>query len=211
MEKKKVIIGIVGENLAGKQAFVEWLKEKFDLLHLSVSVEIDRFASENEIDLADRPAQKEFANRTREKWGGDFFVRALIERITDDSPNFVVIESIRCMDEMDYLKKCAIPVFCITAPLHLRTARLDRNSKKDEVSFREFRKQELEEIHKENFKQNIPACLERCSEEHHIQNSFKTKEEFFEYLNDNFLQTFLTALSVDETLPAMGYHPDGLF
>ncbi|MCL5666885.1 MAG: hypothetical protein M1383_03885 [Patescibacteria group bacterium] len=142
---KRVIIGLVGEKFAGKDAAANYLVKKYGAFHARFSHILDDILNilylpvsrRNEIDLG---------LGLRKIFGNGVLGKALMQRVKLSTAKFVVINGIR-MDEMADAKKLGAKIVYITANKLIRYQRyLKRHEKVDDatMSFKEFLRQEKE-------------------------------------------------------------------
>lgn len=156
-----MIIGITGTYGAGKGTIVEFLK-KNGFKHYSVT---DDYLVP-EIKRRNLPVNRDsmilVANDLRSKFGPGFIVTELYKIAKQESKN-CVIESIRCVGEVEALKKQDdFYLFAVDANQETRYERVKkRMSSKDDVSFEDFCKKEALEMDSDDpNKQNIKKCIE---------------------------------------------------
>ena len=175
-----MIIGICGTNGAGKGSVVLFLI-KSGFKHYSVR----GFLLEELARQGLKPTRDNMiwiANNIRKTEGSDFIIKSLIEK----SKGKVVVESIRCLSEAKYLKEQGAFLLGVDADIALRYDRaVKRASTTDSVSFSEFVALEKKELdNKDEYKQNIRACLDLC--DYIVENNSDFKE--LERQVDEFLK-----------------------
>ena len=144
-----MLIGLVGEKFAGKDAAANYLVKQYGAEHLRFSHILDEILNilnlpvsrRNEIDLG---------LGLRKIFGGSVLGPALLRRAAKSTAGMVVINGIR-MDESEPVKKAGAKIIYITAPIELRFQRYQqRHEKTDDgvMSFNQFinQEQELTEI-----------------------------------------------------------------
>ena len=144
----KLIIGLVGEKLAGKDTVAEFLVKNYGAFHIKFSHILDEI-----IDILDMPKTRrneiDLGLGLREVFGPSALYKALKKRIEISTEPKVVINGIR-MDEFDKIvKELGAKTIYVTAPLEVRFARyLKRHEKVDDgkMNFEEFAKQDREEL-----------------------------------------------------------------
>jgi dephospho-CoA kinase len=144
-DKDKVIIGLVGEKLAGKDTVANFLVEKHGAHHVRFTHILDDIlrllnlpiSRRNEIDLG---------LGLREVFGNYVLGNAVIKRAQDAKEKLVVINGIR-MDEMEEIRKIGAKIVYLTATPEVRFKRYqERREKADDgvMDFDHFMEQEKE-------------------------------------------------------------------
>lgn len=157
---QKLIIGLIGEKLSGKDEVARYIVAKQDAFHIKFSHLLDEILDvlnlpktrRNEIDLG---------LGLRQIFGSDVLYLGLKQRIETSNAQVVVINGIR-MDEFDKIvEDLKAKTIYITAPLELRYQRyLKRHEKIDDgkLSFEAFAKQDQVEL----TEKDIPALGRRA-------------------------------------------------
>lgn len=156
-----MIIGITGTLGAGKGKLVEFLKE-IDFKHYSARELISEEIISRNLNV-DRDTLIMVSNDLRENFGPEYLIKELYRKALKDKNKNVVIESIRCIGEVEYLKKQKdFILFAVDADPKIRFDRIKkRNSETDNISFEKFLFQEKIEFHSDDdFKQNLKECIE---------------------------------------------------
>jgi dCMP deaminase len=155
-----MIIGITGTLGAGKGTVVEFLKER-GFVHFSVREFLTEEISRRGLEV-NRDNMIGVANDLRAKFGGSYIVEELYKRAAGKDGD-VVIESVRCVGEVDALKrKEGFVLWAVDADVETRYARIvERGSSTDGVSFQEFVRQEESEMENVDLlKQNLRGCID---------------------------------------------------
>jgi len=155
-----MIIGITGTLGAGKGTVVEFLKER-GFLHYSVRDFLTEEIMKRGLEL-NRDNMISVANDLRANFGGAYIVEELYKRAVEKDGD-VVIESVRCVGEVEALKgKDDFVLWAVDADVESRYARIvGRGSSTDRVSFQDFVRQEESEMENVDLlKQNLRSCIE---------------------------------------------------
>ena len=157
-----MIIGITGTYRAGKGTVAEYLVAQKKFKHYSVSKYIERRLREKGIQNIGRDELIAEGNEIRKNFGADFIVRKLYEEAEKEGGN-IIIESIRCPSEAEFIKSQKNGVLlAVDADTLLRYRRAQvANTLKDGVDFRKFILQELKESSSESpNEQNLLRCIQ---------------------------------------------------
>ncbi|MES2436690.1 MAG: AAA family ATPase [Patescibacteria group bacterium] len=158
-----ITIGLTGTIGAGKGTIVEYLKTQ-GFTHYPARDFLIREVVKRGLEPI-RENITVVANDLRKIHSPDYIISELSkERATN--PGNAIIESIRNLGEIDYLRK-TIPnfyLFAVDADLKLRYERiLERGLSTDHISFEQFVIDENKEMDsKELWKQNIRACISQA-------------------------------------------------
>lgn len=141
-----MILGITGTDGAGKGVVVDYLVREKGFTHYSsralISEEIEKRGL-----TPDRDTLRAVANDLRREYGNEFIVRRSYENAERDGVKNAVIESLRALAEVEYLKSKGGMLIAVDANQHLRYERIQaRKSPSDQVSFEKFCEQEALEM-----------------------------------------------------------------
>lgn len=153
-----MIIGITGTNGAGKGTVVEYLVQK-GFAHYSVREFLVEEITKRGMEV-DRSAMREVANDLRATKEPEFIVKTLFERAKARGGD-AVIESVRVIKEVDYLKSQGAHLFAVDADRKIRYERVvTRGSETDKVDFDTWVEQEEREWHNTAaYDMNVPAVM----------------------------------------------------
>lgn len=154
-----LIIGITGTLGAGKGTIVDYLVNQKGFKHYSVSGYLTGQLLKQKRTI-DRNGMREIANEIRTKFGPDYITKILFEK-AKRAKGKAVIESIRNPKEAEFIKKHGGYLFAVDADQKTRYDRIkSRGSKKDSVTFKEFKEQEEKESKTTDPNvQNLPKCI----------------------------------------------------
>lgn len=103
-EVRRKVIGVVGLNGSGKDALLKYLKERCGLEILSLG-DVARELAHLEGVKYSRDKLHEISQKYVDKYGPDFFIKALIEEIYKKNLTKVGITGIRTSTDLDALKE----------------------------------------------------------------------------------------------------------
>jgi len=140
-----MLIGITGTLGSGKGTIVDYLVKKRGFKHYSVRQFITSEIIRKKM-IVNRDNMVKIANLLREKYGSSYIIRRLYKEAIKQGGN-MVIESIRNPNEAKFLKQKGAIIFSVDADPKLRYKRIKlRSNETDNVSFRQFMKQEKREL-----------------------------------------------------------------
>lgn len=138
-----MIIGLVGEKLAGKDTLANYLVEKYQASHFRFTHILDSVLEELNLPIS-RKNEIDLGLGLRKIFGEHVLVNALEKRVKEAWSKIIVVNGIR-MDEMEVVKTWGAPIIYVTAPLEMRFARYqNRREKADdaEMNLEQFKQQE---------------------------------------------------------------------
>lgn len=158
---KKSSIGLVGTNGAGKSTACDYFKQNGYTI-LSLSDALRAYLTQHNLPL-DRDTLTTTANRLKAEQGSDVLAKMVFQHSQKyDTP--IAFDSIRNIDELNYLKEQGVYFIGITAPLETRYKRVkSRNRETDHVDFETFKRQDKRESDGSSSGQNISSTLESCN------------------------------------------------
>lgn len=139
-----MIIGLVGEKLAGKDTVANYLVDKHNAAHFRFTHILDAILEELNLEIS-RKNEITLGLSLRKIFGPHVLVNALEQRVKRSLSSYRVVNGIR-MDELDVVRSWGAKIIYITAPINIRFDRyMLRREKTDdaELKFEEFQKQEL--------------------------------------------------------------------
>jgi dephospho-CoA kinase len=153
-----MIVGITGTNGAGKGAVVDYLKHK-GFKHYSARDFLTREVVKRGM-VVDRSAMREVANEMRLKGGASFVIESLYKEALKQGGD-AVIESVRAVGEVEFLKENGCPLIAVDADRSIRYKRaIGRGSATDKLDFDTWVMQEEREWHNtDEHDMNIPAVM----------------------------------------------------
>jgi len=169
-----MIIGITGSFGAGKGVVAEYLVQEKGFAHFSVRSFLVEEINKRELPV-NRDSMIEVANDLRLRGGPTFIFENLVTQAKTCGGN-AVVESVRAVAEAKYIKDQGGIVLGIDADPKVRYQRaVERGSETDQVSFEEWRKQEIRESNPDDpTKQDIFGALKES--DYIIKNEFGIEE-----------------------------------
>lgn len=162
-------IGITGMNGAGKTKIAGFLSTHYPVGFYEVREFLDAESVRRHMPKG-RESLREVANILRRDHGPDYVVRSIAENaIRTGTEDVFVIESIRCVGEVDYLMNTFGKAFVLIGTNAMIKTRYDRVQKRgsqtDNVSFELFCQHEaLEKDQIDPWKQNLNACMDEVTD-----------------------------------------------
>ncbi len=179
--KHKILIGLIGEKLSGKDTAADFLVRKYKAEHFRTSHILDEL-----LDVLDLPKTRQneiAAGRGMEMVFGERVIGdALLSRINKSAAQVVVNNGLRQEYQFEDALKMGAKIIYITAPVEIRYERFLSRAEKTEdgrESISDFAKQEAQWI--EN---KIPVLGAKA--DYKIEN-MGTLEEFYKKVEEIFL------------------------
>ena len=116
-----MIIGLVGEKLAGKDTVADYMAEKYNASHFRFSHILDAILEELNLEIS-RKNEIDLGLGLREVFGEHVLINALEPRVKRSMAGYRVVNGIR-MDELDIVKTWGAKIIYITAPIETRFER----------------------------------------------------------------------------------------
>jgi dephospho-CoA kinase len=156
-----ITIGITGTLCAGKGAVVDYLKQK-SFSHYSVRAFLAEEVKRRGLPL-NRDNTTIVANDLRTKYSSGYIVETIFSRAKAAGKD-CIIESVRALGEVDFLKKQPhFVLLAVDAEPKIRYNRaLSRGSELDRVTFEKFISDEQREISSDPTKGNLLGCIKRA-------------------------------------------------
>jgi dephospho-CoA kinase len=140
-----MIIGLVGEKLAGKDTVANYLVDKHNASHFRFAHILDAILEELNLEIS-RKNEIDLGLGLRKIFGEHVLVNALEQRVRRSLSSYRVVNGIR-MDELDEVKSWGAKIIYITAPLEIRFPRYQQRHEKiddGEMDLEHFKLQEQE-------------------------------------------------------------------
>ncbi len=156
-----IIIGITGTISAGKGAVVDYFKVK-GFVHYSVRAFLAEEVKRRGLPL-NRDNTTIVANDLRTKYSSGYIIETIFNQAKAAGKN-CIIESVRALGEVDFLKKQPhFVLLAVDADPKIRYNRaVSRGSELDHVTFEKFVSDEQREISDDPTKGNLLGCIKRA-------------------------------------------------
>lgn len=138
----KLILGLIGERFAGKDAVSAYLVSRYGADHFRFSHILDDILKLLNLEIS-RRNEIDLGLGLRQIFGGQVLGPAIAKKVKASEKVLVVVNGIR-MDELEVIKALGIKTIYITAPIEMRFQRYQhRREKTDDASlnFENFVKQ----------------------------------------------------------------------
>lgn len=162
----KLVVGLTGTMASGKETVTEALTHKFNCYTVTLSSVI-RGELEKKRKKFDRKILQDMGNELRQKYGGGILSKLAVDYLPRDK-ELIVIDGIRNLGEIDYLKKVfgnKFVLIAVDAPQEIRWQRIQsRGRTTDPKTWEDFvaldeRDRGLKEP---LYGQQIDRCVERA-------------------------------------------------
>lgn len=161
MNEKKIIIGLTGQIACGKGVVKNFLIEKYNASDYRFSTILRDVLIRLNIEQSRENIQK-MSTLLRQTFGEDLLAKVMANDVKNDKHNFIVIDGIRRMADIEYLKE--IPGFFLVSIeanqklRHQRVNERNENPGDSEKTFEEFIKDENAET-----EQQIPETMSKAN------------------------------------------------
>lgn len=141
--KKQIVIGLTGEIASGKGVVSEYLGEKYGAKKYRMSDALKDILNRLHLDVV-RQNLANLSLSLRDLYGQDILINALIQDIKKSEDNFIIIDGIRRLAELEQLKKIKnFKLFYLETDLETRYERIKKRDEKADdkmKTFDEFKK-----------------------------------------------------------------------
>lgn len=129
----KIILGLTGEKLGGKDTVAEYLMGKYGAVNIRHSSILDEILS-----ILDMPVSRrneiDLGMAMRQMFGLGILNRAVAKKVRESTASLVVINGIRFEEELENARALGARIVYVTAPSDARFARfLKRQEKADDA------------------------------------------------------------------------------
>ena len=142
----KIIIGLVGEKLAGKDTVADFLIKKYGAFHIKFSTLLDEMLAILDMPIS-RRNEIDLGLGLRKIFGEEVLYKALCKRSLEAKEKIVVINGLRMDEQAKMIQDMAAKIIYVTASPESRFARYkQRHEKTDDglMNFEQFKEQEKE-------------------------------------------------------------------
>lgn len=161
MKQHRHYIGLIGTNGAGKSAACDYL-QSIGFLVVSLS-DIVRAELHGHQKPETRDNLVHIANDMKAQFGMDVLARRAFHESTEKDVFKIAFDSIRNIDEVNYLRDRGVFFLGINAPIELRFERVvSRGRASDRVDFDTFKAHDIRENSGQSSGQNIGSALAVC-------------------------------------------------
>lgn len=178
MNEKKIIIGLTGQIACGKGVVKKFLIEKYNANDYRFSTILRDVLIRLNIEQSREHIQK-ISTLLRQTFGEDLLAKVMANDVKNDNHNFIVIDGIRRMADIKYLKE--IPGFFLVSIeadqkiRHQRVIERNENPGDDKKTFEDFLNDEKSET-----EQQIPETMSKAN---FIINNDGTWDELWEQIH----------------------------
>jgi dephospho-CoA kinase len=158
------IVGITWTLGAGKGTVVEYMVKTMWFKHYSVRDYLEEELDKRWLEHT-RDNMRELADGLRKEFGPSYVIDQMYKKASAVGAD-AIIESIRCIGEIDKLRRYAdFFLLWVNAARKMRyESVIERWSSTDDVTYEQFCEQEDKEIHTTNpYEMNLVWCLERAN------------------------------------------------
>lgn len=135
---QKIIIGIAGEIASGKGVVTQYLVEKYQAKKYCMSDVLKDFLKRLHLDIV-RENLSALSLCLRESFGQDILIQTLIQDIQKSESDFVIVDGIRRVAELEQLKKMEnFKLIYIETDLKTRYLRLKKRDEKQDDKMKTF-------------------------------------------------------------------------
>ena len=144
-----MIIGFAGTFGSGKDTLADYLKTKYNFLHVSTGDIIREFAKEKYGSI-ERPVLFKMATYLRNNYGPAFLVERSIDKYNNNLKlyNGVIVSGLRSIGEAKKIKELDGVLVYIDAPIEVRHDRMIKRSRDNEtqITLKDFKARENKEM-----------------------------------------------------------------
>lgn len=157
MKTKYLLIGLVGQSLAGKDTVANHLVKKYDFIHISTGDIVRDYVKKHKLGDSSHDNLQLVANRLREQFGADYLAKIALQEFQHN----LIVSGLRNPAEVHLLQHNKATILTVTASQEARYKRATkRQSKSDLGDFSTFAKQDNSELDTSNPNgQNLKAVI----------------------------------------------------
>lgn len=157
MDRKKVIIALVGRAVSGKDTLGKYLEENYGFTQVITGQLVRDYISAHGLGEPTRDLMIRVANEVRAEQGADYFVRRGLET----GNGSLIFNGVRAVGEVTAIREAGGIIIAIDAPIEKRYEwATGRQRTSDQVSFEDFARQEkLESTNKSASAQSLDEIV----------------------------------------------------
>lgn len=135
MKTKYLLIGLVGQSLAGKDTVAKHLVDKYDFSYISTGDIVRAYVTKHQLGDLSLDNLQLVANRLREQFGADYLAKIALQEFQQN----LIVSGLRNPAEVHLLQQHKATILAITASQEARYLRASkRQNKKDYGDFTAF-------------------------------------------------------------------------
>jgi dephospho-CoA kinase len=135
MKTKYLLIGLVGQSLAGKDTVAKHLVDKYDFSYISTGDIVRAYVTKHQLGDLSLDNLQLVANRLREQFGADYLAKIALQEFQQN----LIVSGLRNPAEVHLLQQHKATILAITASQEARYLRASkRQNKKDYGDFTTF-------------------------------------------------------------------------
>ena len=174
----KLIIGVVGENAAGKTTTTEYLKKKFNAVTFRFSDMLHDILKRMYIE-PNRGNLQIISTTLRQNFGDDIMSKVIAQDAKNSTSDIIITEGVRRPSDVPYLKELSnFILIYIKADEHMRFSRLATRGEKPDDATKTW-----EEFQKEGLQESEQQILDIAKTANYTINNNKTIEDTFQQLD----------------------------
>ena len=174
--EKKIVIGLLGTIGSGKGTAAKFLKKKYGFRIITMGNMLRALARKLGLP-SNRKSLQLLQKKYRTKYGGDYFINMVWQKINSSRHNKWIIDGIRTPDDTSVSKNNGAKLILVDAKPMLRFERMKKRRRKGfSKTFTEFQQEEQREWKLLSFKKSLKYV------QYKVDNSSNQKE-FFDKIN----------------------------
>jgi dephospho-CoA kinase len=142
----KLILGVVGEKLAGKDTVAKYIQQKTGAFHIKFSNLLDEILTILDMPIS-RRNEIDLGLGLRDIFGPEVLYKALKKRVLETDKDIAIVNGIRMDEQEKVIKELGAKIIYVTAPVEIRFERYKQRQEKTDdavMNFEQFKEQENE-------------------------------------------------------------------